>query len=176
VREGGAPGLLDAPGPGPWWARLRADVLDPGLCTQCGTCVGLSQGGLEFRDRDGVPRPVATGRGPALPRAAYEGCPARWCHYPELNRFVFGKLPASWLAGVVERSYVGHAADESVRRAGASGGVISAVLLHLLDTGRIAGAVCLELGRTVPYPRTRSWRGRAPTCSAARRASTASPR
>ncbi|MDR2462563.1 MAG: Coenzyme F420 hydrogenase/dehydrogenase, beta subunit C-terminal domain [Verrucomicrobiales bacterium] len=43
--------------------------------------------------------------------------------------------------GNVIASRVGHADDERVRRAGASGGVMTAVLLHLLETGRIDGAV-----------------------------------
>ncbi|MDR1190732.1 MAG: Coenzyme F420 hydrogenase/dehydrogenase, beta subunit C-terminal domain, partial [Verrucomicrobiales bacterium] len=52
--------------------------------------------------------------------------------------------------GHVIAARVGHADDEKIRRAGASGGVMTAVLLHLLETGRIDGAVVARQG--VPAP------------------------
>ncbi|MDD5469815.1 MAG: Coenzyme F420 hydrogenase/dehydrogenase, beta subunit C-terminal domain [Candidatus Peribacteraceae bacterium] len=133
------------------WEKLRQEVIDAGLCTQCGSCVGLSKGILGFQETKGIPLPIKIRGDRDIPEAAYSGCPARRCHYPSLNEFVFGKQPASWLSGVVEQSFVGHATDESVRRRGASGGAISAILIHLLETGRIQGAVCLQMGKTVPY-------------------------
>ncbi|NLG07441.1 coenzyme F420 hydrogenase [Candidatus Peribacteria bacterium] len=136
--------------PDPTWEKLRRDVIDAGLCTQCGSCVGLACGALAFRERKGVPLPVKTGQN-TVPPEAYDACPALHCNYPSLNQFVFGTQPANWMSGVVRRSYVGHAADESVRRNGASGGAISALLIHLLETGRICGAVCLQMGKSVPY-------------------------
>ncbi len=60
-------------------------------------------------------------------------------------------MPDNWLSGVVRKSYVGHASDEFIRRNGASGGVITAVLIHLLETQKIAGAICLKVGKSVPY-------------------------
>ncbi|HAI98127.1 TPA: coenzyme F420 hydrogenase [Candidatus Peribacteria bacterium] len=134
-----------------WWDQLRRDVIDCNLCTQCGSCVGVSQQTLAFKEDHGIMLPIRTEKSGQVPEASYRGCPARVCRYPDLNRFVFGKLPRNWLSGVVEGSFVGHAADESVRRAGASGGVISAILIHLLETKQIVGAVCLQVGKTVPY-------------------------
>ncbi len=134
-----------------WWDKLKADVLDPGLETGDGTCVGLSEGLLRYEERGNELKVVRTGKSGELPRAAYEACPGRFCDYPALNRFVFGRLPQNWLCGVVESGYVGHASDEGVRRGGASGGVITAMLLRLLETGRIRGAVCLRVGGTDPW-------------------------
>lgn len=135
------------------WEQLQADVLTPDLCTQCGTCVGLSNGLLEMRERkrDGIPLPIRTKKEGTLPAAAFEGCPARRCHYPSLNRFVFGEEPTNWLSGVVRKSFVGHASDENIRRAGASGGVLSQLLITLLETKAISGAVCVQMGKTVPW-------------------------
>lgn len=86
-----------------------------------------------------------------LPKAAYDASPARSCNYPALNRFVFHKIPENWLCGVVEKTYVGHASDEAIRRTGASGGVITATLIHLLATKRITGAICLRVGNEKPW-------------------------
>jgi coenzyme F420 hydrogenase subunit beta len=137
-----------------WWQRLQSDIIDHGLCTQCGTCVGLSEG-VTFTEReDGVPVPIRTDEDGSIPRAAYEGCPARYCHYPNLNNHVFGKLPENWLSGVVEKVYIAYSTDESVRDRSASGGVISTSLIHLLEAGEIDGAVCLKMGEDKPYEAT----------------------
>ncbi|MDD5025956.1 MAG: Coenzyme F420 hydrogenase/dehydrogenase, beta subunit C-terminal domain [Candidatus Peribacteraceae bacterium] len=134
-----------------WWDHLRRDVLDCNLCTQCGSCVGISDGTLAFREDHGIVLPIRTEKSGQVPEAAFRACPALACPYPDLNRFVFGKLPGNWLSGVTEGSFVGHATDKSIRRAGASGGVISAILIHLLETKQIVGAVCLQVGASVPY-------------------------
>lgn len=131
----------------PWYEKLKADILDPHLETGCGTCVGVSNGTLRYEERDGTPRIVRTEKPDPVPQASYDACPARFCNYPALYQAVFGKLPTHWLCGVVEESFVGHASDEYVRRTGASGGVITAILLHLLETKKITGAVCLNVGK-----------------------------
>ncbi len=128
-----------------WWQKLEQEVIKPGLCTQCGSCVGLSDGSLEFRERKGIPSPVRTEKRGEVPSVTYEACPAKYCDYPSLNRFVFGRVPENWLSGVVEKSYVGYSLDPSIRRNGASGGVITNVLVHLLETGKIKGAICLRV-------------------------------
>jgi len=133
------------------WTRLKADVIDPSLCTQCGTCVGLSMRKLKFEECDGIPLPVRTTSEGDPTEAVYKGCPAHTCLYPQLNEFVFGKDSANRLCGVVEKSFTGHAVDEAVRRNAASGGILSAILIDLLEHKHITGAVCLQLGKTVPY-------------------------
>jgi coenzyme F420 hydrogenase subunit beta len=135
-----------------WYEKLRADVIDADLCTQCGSCVGLSKGLLTFKENSkGIPLPIRTSKEGSLPKEAYDACPARFCNYPELTKFTFGKDATNRLSGVVEKSYVGHATDEAVRRNGASGGAITQTLIYLLETGRIKGAVCLQMGRSVPW-------------------------
>src|SRR3989344_9597812 len=96
------------------WGKLYQEIVKPGLCTQCGSCVGLSKGSLEFKERKGIPLPTRTEKKGDLPSAAYEGCPARYCDYPSLNQLVFGKMPENWLSGVVEKSYVGYSLDSAI--------------------------------------------------------------
>ncbi|PIR52683.1 coenzyme F420 hydrogenase, partial [Candidatus Peregrinibacteria bacterium CG10_big_fil_rev_8_21_14_0_10_49_10] len=134
-----------------YWQKLQADILDHDLETQCGTCVGVSEGTLRYEERGGILKVVRTDNPNPVPRAAYEGCPARFCNYPKLNEFVFHTQPQNQLSGVVKQAYVGHASNEGVRRSGASGGIMSATLLYLLETKKITGAVCLRLGKNVPY-------------------------
>ena len=134
-----------------WWQKYKKDILDVGLDTECGTVVGLSEGLLEYKNIKGKHIPVRTKKDGALPQAAYDGCAARLCNYPELNEYVFKKQPKSWLCGVVEEAFIGHAANENIRRTGASGGILSAILIHLLESKEITGAVCMKTGNQNPW-------------------------
>jgi len=134
-----------------WYEKLQADILEPGLETGCGTSVGVSGGTLQYEERHGKMQIVRSESKDPVPEASYKASPARFCDYPALNRAVFGKLPSNWLCGVVEQSLVGHASDEHIRRTSASGGVITAMLVHLLETKRITGAVCLKVGKEKPW-------------------------
>ncbi len=134
-----------------WYEKLQADILSASLDTGCGTSVGVSNGTLRYEEKNGELTIVRTDKPDPVPQASYDASPARFCDYPSLNQAIFGKLPGNWLCGVVDQSYVGHASEESVRRKGASGGVITAMLLHLLETKRITGAVCLRVGKEKPW-------------------------
>ncbi len=135
--------------------RLAREVVDAGICTGCGACVALAP--------EGMARMVATESGvepsfdhdAALPGLAWEACPGKGIDYPELYRRHFGAAPEDWRVGHIDRLWTGHASDPLVRRTGASGGVTSAVLIHLLETGRIDGAVVVRQG--IPEPEQASW-------------------
>ena len=134
------------------WQRLQAEVIHSGLCTHCGTCAGLSQGALTMQPTARGPLPQPVHPGPVtLPELAYAACPGKGADYPALNRRFFGTEPASWLIGHTRRLAIGYAADPATRRAGASGGVITATLLYLLEHGRIDGAVVVRQGSPRPW-------------------------
>jgi len=90
-----------------------------------------------------------------LPELAWTACPGKGVDYPQLYQDHFGKLPTDWRVGHIDRLWTGHAADPRTRRMGASGGVTSAVIIHLLESGRIDGAVLAKQG--VPSPEQASW-------------------
>jgi coenzyme F420 hydrogenase subunit beta len=135
------------------WQRFRRNVIDPGNCTHCGACVGLHSDLLEFAETDRGPLPRArhalTPQQDASLALAWAVCPGRGVPYPELFAHLGGE-PTSWLLGPYRGLWIGHAAEEAVRRRGASGGVISRVLIHLLESGRVDGAVVLRQGVTAP--------------------------
>lgn len=134
----------------PYWEKLKTEVIDAGLETGCGTAVGVSEGSLQYKEINGV-LTVVKNNNKSVPKASYEACPGRYCNYPELNTFTFNKQPENMLSGVVQKAYIGHATDESIRRNGASGGAITRTLIHLLESGKITGAVCLQMGVDVPW-------------------------
>jgi len=133
------------------WNYLLKEVIEPGLCTQCGSCVGLAKGKLEFKEKRSIPTPHLLSTDHILPEACRLACPARHCSYPELNLSTFGELPSNWLSGRIIKSRIGFSRSETIRRNAASGGAITSILLYLLNSGKICGAICLKMGVEVPY-------------------------
>ena len=135
----------------PVWAKIEEEILQTGLDMHSGTCIGLSEGTLRLDDPDGACRPVLTGMG-QVPAICYQASPEVDPSYPEMNAHVFGsRIPRSLLLGEYRRLAVGHCTDERVRRNGASGGILTGILLHLLRTGKICGAVVLHMDPAHPW-------------------------
>ena len=137
----------------PVWHRFEKEVLQPGNCTHCGACVGLHPELLRFEETDRGPLPLPTGLfsedDDASLALAWAVCPGRGVPYPELFGWM-GSEMSNWLLGPYRRLWTGYAKEEAVRRRGASGGVISRVLIHLLESGQIEGAVVLRQGLPTP--------------------------
>ena len=129
---------------------LKNRVIDPGLCTHCGTCAALCDG-IEMKETRRGPLPICEDLSTPIDDAIWQACPGRGIHYAGLNKKTFGKLPEQWLIGNVEKTFVGYSAKEEVRRIGASGGVITQILLYLLEKKRIQGAITLKQGSPEPW-------------------------
>jgi coenzyme F420 hydrogenase subunit beta len=128
-------------------------VASNGLCTRCGTCVGLGGGAVSFADRESLYLPrFESALSADVAARIWAGCSARDVPVPELNEWVFG-------AGASRHPYLGHAKllgiaharDEALRRRCASGGILTTVLLHLLETGEVQGAVVTGMDRAEPW-------------------------
>ena len=128
--------------------QLETRVVQRGICTGCGACVAVASAPARMVDTPFGPVPdFGNAEVPAL---AWDACPGKGISYPDLYRKHYGALPASWLLGQVKKVRTGYAADPDIRRRGASGGVISRVLIHLLESGLIDGAIVVQQG--IPEP------------------------
>lgn len=135
----------------PTWAKIEEEIIRPGLCLHSGTAVGLSDGTLQMHDEDGMCIPEYIG-GKPVPPICYEASPEIHASYPEMNEFVFGtQKPKSSLLGEYRRLSVAHVTDEEVRKHAASGGLLTGIILHLLETNRITGAVVLAMDKEHPW-------------------------
>jgi len=135
----------------PVWAKIHEEIIRPGLSMHSGTCVGISNGTLRMRDHDGSCIPEPTGKGD-VPEICYKCSPEVNASYPEMNETVFGNAkPRSSMLGEYRRIAIAHMNDENVRRNGASGGMLTGTLLHLLETGKITGAVVLKMDPEHPW-------------------------
>jgi coenzyme F420 hydrogenase subunit beta len=131
--------------------QLTKRVVRRGICTGCGACVALdSSGRATMVDTAWGPQPRFEGMTGDLPELAWTVCPGKGLSYPRLYEQHYGLHPASWLLGQVIRVRTGYAADPAIRRNGASGGVTTQVLVHLLETRRIDGAIVVQQG--IPEP------------------------
>ena len=128
-----------------------AEVDARGLCLECGACVGLCPHGNIRQEQDADwryrIRIVDSTRCETCSGICLKVCPGHAVDVDALNRRVFGALPQDYLAGNHKEAYFGYATDETVRARAASGGIVSALLIHALESGQIDGAF---LVRDVP--------------------------
>ncbi|MEI9959624.1 MAG: coenzyme F420 hydrogenase/dehydrogenase beta subunit N-terminal domain-containing protein [Limisphaerales bacterium] len=128
-------------------------IIQAGLCTGCGACVGLdSSGKPAMKDSPAGPIPQFEPN-THLPSLAFDCCPGKGLDYPQLYQRFYGAPPKQLADGPTIAVRTGHATDESTRRNGASGGVLTQVLIYLLEQKLIDAAIVVRQG--VPTPSKR---------------------
>lgn len=129
------------------------EVMLSHLCNRCGSCVGLSGGAIEFKDREGEYRPRFTGEisEKNLSRIL-TACTGKYFDFPKYRKeFYPGASHFHTYIGAYESISIGYAVDEEIRSKGASGGIISAILSFLLEKKKIDGAVVLRMSTEKPW-------------------------
>ena len=129
------------------------EVVRSGLCNRCGSCVGLSDGKVVFSDRTKKYLPVFEDKSDDfLNVELMKYCSGKGFDFPAQNKRIYGdKGKHSIFTGSYRNIYIGHTTDEGVRRNGASGGILSAILIWLLEKGKIDGAVTLGMSKEEPW-------------------------
>lgn len=125
------------------------DIVAEQLCAQCGTCVAVCPvRAIEMRE---TPAGLLTAvvRDDVCTRCGKcrQACPGQG-----IDLGLPGQIDP--FRGEVCAAYVGHACDDAIRSRGQSGGLVSALLLFLLDTRRI------DAGMVVSMPNDGSLRPR----------------
>ena len=122
--------------------KRYTEIISNGLCTHCGTCVGICPfNALEMSDILGKCLPILSGTCHEC-GLCYDVCPGKYVSFPDLNRRVFGKEAES-LLGNYKELFVGHATDKKTWEKSASGGIVSAFLINLVESGEVNGAIVL---------------------------------
>ena len=118
---------------------LVREVQKPGLCHRCGGCVtfctAINYGALKL-DEEGKPRYAEKAKCIEC-GLCYAICP----EIAELDEETKEKLGWSPPIGRVIGTCIAQATDEKIRKKATDGGVVTALLLHLLKRGRIDGAI-----------------------------------
>ncbi len=82
----------------------------------------------------------------------WEACPGKQFNFPDFRKeFYPDAAHFHAFIGPYERIGIGYAVDPLVRHEGASGGIISAILIWLLKQKKIDGAVVLGMSKTEPW-------------------------
>ena len=123
------------------------------LCNRCGSCVGLSGGQIVFRDKTGDYRPeIIDSIDNELADKLWTACSGGEFNFPDYNQKIFGDaINFHQYTGSFRHIYIGNSNDEVIRRNAASGGIISQILVWLLEKGRVDGAVVLGMSMEEPW-------------------------
>lgn len=132
---------------------LKMDIIDKGLCTGCGTCVGVCPHRCIAMKRERLePEPALIGNCPGC-EICCKVCPGKDIPLRDLEEFFFGakREMSPQDIGVYRSLGQGYAVDKTVRRAGASGGLVSALIQYALDSGLVDGALLAGFDEQAPY-------------------------
>jgi coenzyme F420 hydrogenase subunit beta len=130
---------------------LQKTVIKKGLCTSCGTCVGVCpEGAIQF-DFD-LEEPVLGGLCVSC-GICLKVCPGKDIPLPKLEKKFLGEARAkkNEFLGVFKALLKGFAAASEIRQLGASGGLTTALLLYALDQGLIDGAIVTTMDIQKPW-------------------------
>lgn len=128
-------------------------VMRSELCNRCGSCVGLSMGKIVFENREGKCLPVIKETiSDDLAGRLWNACTGKEFNFPEYRKHFFSNTSHfNEYTGPYENIYIGYANDKEVRRNAASGGIISAVLIYLLEKKEIDGVITLRMSHEKPW-------------------------
>ena len=122
------------------------------LCCRCGGCAALcpAAGAIVMTDDGAYPRFNADA---CLSCGLCEQiCPGPQVNFTELYEQVFSRRDAEVdYDGLVRAAWIGHAADDRLRKGGVSGGVVTAILSSLLASGAIAACLVTRMNQETPW-------------------------
>lgn len=128
-------------------------IMSSHLCNRCGTCVGLSDGAIEFKDKEGkyLPHFVDEISDENLSRIL-KSCTGKYFDFPKhTEKFYPDVKHFHTYSGAYESISIGYAKDTKIRSNGASGGIVSALLIYLLEKKKIDGAIVLRMSPETPW-------------------------
>ncbi|MGF7148552.1 coenzyme F420 hydrogenase subunit beta [Sphingomonas zeicaulis] len=129
-------------------ARRVDQIRDAGLCSGCGLCAGVSGGLIEMGETaDGYQRPRAVAPLPAAVAELVDTvCPG--LNIDRGNAVRDADYHPVW--GPIIETKLGWSTDNELRRNASSGGGLSGVLVHLIETGQIDYVVQTAMSEESP--------------------------
>lgn len=126
---------------------------DTALCNRCGTCVGLSNGRIVFRDKENKYLPVWNDAlDDYTAELIYKACTGKGVDFPGLDKSVFeGNRSYHPYIGSFRQIGIAWSNIPEIRNRGSSGGILSHFLIHLLGKKEIDGAVVLGMSKEKPW-------------------------
>ncbi len=133
-----------------YWDKLKKEIIDTDLYSRSGTEVGVSGGVLDLKEKNGDYYPIKL-LDRDIPEISCKASSDKYINYPKLNKFVFGKLPESWLVGEYKKIFIGHIKNKNVRRNASSGGIVTGAQKYLLQKKLVDGVITTKMKKDQPY-------------------------
>ncbi len=136
------------------YAVLKETVIEKGLCTGCGLCVGVCPEGVwEIQWNNGDAEPALTQKACSACGVCVSVCPGKDIPLLELEALFLGNKrdPMRDEVGVYKKAYKACAARSNIREAGAAGGAATALLAYGLDKNIFDGTVVVGFNPEKPY-------------------------
>lgn len=130
---------------------LNKAVIQSGLCTGCGTCVGVCPSGVirfDFQKDAPILRGACSACG-----LCYSVCPGKDIPLAALEKKFLGQARTknNEYFGVSLAFLKGYATDPEIRKMGASGGLATALTNFMIDQGLIDGAIVASMNTRKPW-------------------------
>ncbi len=123
--------------------RGLSRIIDGGLCHRCGSCVGICPTGVLGLDKEDYPT-VKNLSACTDCDLCVKVCPGDEFDFHSEHQDIFGvQGDITSTHGEFTEAHISYANDPDIRERSTSGGTVTAILLHLLETGKIDGAVLI---------------------------------
>jgi coenzyme F420 hydrogenase subunit beta len=134
--------------------RGLARIVSGGLCHRCGSCVGICPTGVLGRDSEDYPAVVALSACTDCDLCV-KVCPGDEFDIEGEKLKLFGaKGDLHATHGEFREALLAHSLEPELRQNSTSGGLVSAILLHLLESKQIDGAVVIAPDKDVLWKGT----------------------
>jgi coenzyme F420 hydrogenase subunit beta len=123
--------------------RALSQIINSGLCHRCGSCVGICPTSVLAVDGEEYPR-IKNLSACTDCDLCVKVCPGDEFNYSDHFDAMFGARPSlSETHGHFENAVIASADQDKLRRDSTSGGLVTALLIHLLETKQIDGALVI---------------------------------
>lgn len=121
--------------------------IDLKLCTFCGMCIGICPINALGISRQ---KPILIGDCNSC-GICFRNCPGQNFSYPQINKRLFGSSDVDKQIGSYKSIYVAHSNNPIHRKDGASGGVVTALLLNLIKSKAVDNVIVVGMDEDKPW-------------------------
>lgn len=135
------------------FASLVTEVVKPGKCVGCGTCVAVCPPGVvRFKEVPGRDEEPTLAGKCLLCEFCYYQCPMTSPHEKELEALIFGRNSGDMEPfGIFTKAFSVRAKKDEILKVASDGGAVTAILAYALEEGLIQAAAVAAVRKDMPW-------------------------